>query len=291
LWGYWLCSALLSEGRYWFERGLQLLPEPTPIRARALWLTGWFAIIQGEHLVGEPLFEESRTIAEQIGDDSALAYAIQYLGGVYMFRGEAERGLVMYEDAVARLRKLNDRPGLVASDESLRVNGDNDELWCRGYAVYNKAIVFWVRGEYRKSAELASASLRMKHRLGDLQGIAHCLEVLSWVAAQHGRHQRTAWLMGAAHVLWNKIGLPLFGVKVLQDYHDAAEQRARQALGGDDYARIFHAGTELTLDQAVHRATGDEPEISYGHLTGGAADPAGSSALNSPTGVIAPTGK
>jgi non-specific serine/threonine protein kinase len=230
------------------------------------------------------LIEEARVVAEQVGDDSALAYAIQYLGAVSMFQGDAERGLVLYEDALARLRKLDDRPGLViilfqlgmcfflngdidralaSSDESLRVNGDNDEHWCRGYAVYNKAICFWVRGEYRKSAELASASLRMKHQLGDLQGMAHCLEVLSWVAAQEDRHQRTVWLMGAAHVLWKKIGLPLFGVETLQGYHDAAEQHARQALGRDGYAEIFQAGTELTVDQAVKRATGDEPEVPY----------------------------
>jgi predicted ATPase len=284
LWGYWLCSSRLSEGRYWFDRGLRLLPEPTPARARALWLTGWFAIIQGEHSLGEPLFEEARAIAEQIGDDSALAYAIQYLGAISMFQGDAKRGLVLYEDAVARIRKLDDRSGLViilfqlgmcfilngdidralaASDESLRMNGDNDERWCRAYAVYNKAICFWVRGEYGKSAELASASLRMKHQLGDLQGMAHCLEVLSWVAAQEDRHQRTALLMGVAHVLWKKIGLPLFGVEILQGYHDAAEQHARQALGQDGYTEIFRAGTELTVDQAVKRATGDEPEISY----------------------------
>jgi non-specific serine/threonine protein kinase len=31
LWGYWLCSARPSEGRYWFDRGLRLLPEPTPV--------------------------------------------------------------------------------------------------------------------------------------------------------------------------------------------------------------------------------------------------------------------
>lgn len=304
LWGYWLCSARLSEGRYWMDRGLRLLPEPTPARARALWLTGWFAIIQGEHMAGEPLFEESRTIAEQIGDDSALAYAIQYLGNTYLFQGETERGLVLYEDALARLRKLEDRPGLAillfelgffyilagdvdrglaACDESLRVNGDNDERWCRGYALYSKSIGFWVRGEYRKSAEFTSASLRMKHELGDLQGMAHCMEVLSWVAAQEGRHQRTACLMGAADVLWEQIGLPLFGMEILRDYHDAAEQRAREALGQDGYAEIFQAGTELNLDQAVNRATGDEPDIPYGTLTGRKQEAPDASPQESPT--------
>nr|WP_052478425.1 AAA family ATPase [Kibdelosporangium sp. MJ126-NF4]CEL18238.1 possible protein kinase/ transcriptional regulator, LuxR family [Kibdelosporangium sp. MJ126-NF4]CTQ90531.1 possible protein kinase/ transcriptional regulator, LuxR family [Kibdelosporangium sp. MJ126-NF4] len=279
LWGYWLCSARLSEGRHWFDRGLRLLPEPTPTRARALWLTGWFAIAQGDHPAGEPLFEESRAIAIQTGDDSALAYAIQYLGGVYMFRGEAARSLVMYEDALARLRVLEDRPGLViitfqlgmclflnghptralaACDESLRLNGDNDERWCRGWALYIKGLVFWMLSEYRTSAEMISACLRMKHELGDIQGIAHCLEVLGWGAAQEVRHQRAAWLMGAAHPLWQKIGLPLFGMEILRDHHNTAERRAQEALGRDSYAEIFQAGTKLVVDQAVNLALGDE---------------------------------
>jgi non-specific serine/threonine protein kinase len=289
LWGYWLCSSRLSEGRYWFERGLRLVPDLTPVRARALWLTGWFAIIQGDHLAGEPLFEESRAIAERIGDESGRAYAIQYLGGMYMFRGEAKRGLVMYEDALARLRKLEDRPGLViimfqlglcfilngdvdralaACAESLRLNGDNDERWCRSYTLFTMSLGYWVRGDYSKSAEEISKSLRMKHELGDLHGMAHCMEILGWVAAQEGRYQRTAWLMGAAHVLWQKIGKPLFGIEFLQVYHDTAEWHARQAIGAEDYEKIFQAGTELILDQAVDRATGDEPEISYGAVTG-----------------------
>ncbi|HZB32211.1 MAG TPA: tetratricopeptide repeat protein [Streptosporangiaceae bacterium] len=305
LWGYWLCSARLSEGRYWFERGLRLVPEPTPVRARALWLTGWFAIIQGDHPVGEPLFEESRAIAEQIGDDSALAYAIQYLGGVYMFRGEAKRGLVMYEEALARLRKLDDRPGLViimfqlglcfilngdvdralaACAESLRLNGDTDERWCRSYTLFTMSLAYWVRGDYGKSAEEISNSLRMKHELGDLHGMAHCMEILGWVAAQEGRYQRTAWLMGAAAVLWKKIGKPLFGIEFLQVYHDTAEWHAQQALGTEGYAKISQMGAELTLDQAVRRATGDEPEISYDPSTSGEQEVPRSALLDSPTG-------
>ncbi|HEU5157173.1 MAG TPA: AAA family ATPase [Streptosporangiaceae bacterium] len=276
LWGYWLCSTRLSEGRYWMEQGLHRLREPTPVRAQALWLTGWFAIMQGEPPVGEPLFEEARAIAEQIGDDAALAYAIQYLGCVYMFRGEAKRGLPMCEEAVAGLRKLEDRPGLMivllqlalcyvlngdidralaACDESLRLNGDNDERWYRGYALYTKGLAYWVRGDYSKSTEMASAGLTMKHELGDLQGMAHCMEVLCWVAAQEGHYHRAAWLMGAADVLWHKIGLPLFGMEIMGGYHDAAEQRARQALGEDDYAETFGAGARLTLEQAVRQAT------------------------------------
>ncbi|MCE7008155.1 AAA family ATPase [Kibdelosporangium philippinense] len=279
LWGYWLCSARLSEGRYWFDRGLGLLPEPTPIRARALWLTGWFAIAQGEHPAGEPLFAESRAIAEQIGDDSAVAYAIQYLGGLAMFQGDSARSLVLYEDALTRLRTLGDRPGLViitfqlglclvlnghldralaACDESLLINGDNDERWCRGWALYIKGLAFWLVGDYSDSVEMIMASLRMKHELGDIQGIAHCLDVLGWGAAQQARHERAAWLLGAAQPLWQKIGVPLFGAELLQNYHRAAEKQAQEVLGQDTYAAIFHAGTKLTVDQSVKLATEDE---------------------------------
>jgi hypothetical protein len=145
--------------------------------------------------------------------------------------------------------------GIALCDESLKVNGDNDERWCRGYAHYAKGIAFWVRGEHQTCAELMRAGLLMKHELGDLMGIVNALEVLGWVAAKEGHHRRTAWLMGAAHSLWWRVGSPLYGMEILQEYHDAAELCAQQALGHNGYEEDFRVGTTLTLDQAVNLAT------------------------------------
>lgn len=275
LWGYWLCLARFSEARYWLDRALRLVPDPVPMRARGLWLSGWFRILQGDYGSSEPLLEECRMLAEEISDESAVAFADQYLGCISVFRGEAEHGLSLYEDAVARFRKVNNRPGLMivlfqlgfcyslsgevdrgiaACDESLELNSDAGERCIRGYALYAKCFGYWMRGEYQQCSELASASLHIRYEIGDLMGVASSLETLSWVAAAEGRYRQAAYLMGAAHALWQKIRTPLFGA--LRSSHDAAEQRARQAIGQNGYEEIFQAGTKLPLDQAVNQVVG-----------------------------------
>jgi tetratricopeptide (TPR) repeat protein len=236
-------------------------------------LSGWYGILQGDYGASRPLLEECKARAEQVGDELGVAYAEQYLGNIYVFQGETKRGLNLCEAALARFRKLNNRVslmillfqlgfcyslageverGIAACDESLILNRDDGERCIRGYALYVKCFGYWLRGEYQVCAELASDSLRMRYEIGDSFGIASCLETLSWVAVEQGRYRQAAYLLGAAHRLWEKTGTPLFGV--LKASHDTAEQRIRQALGQHTYKEAFHTGTALTVDQAVNHA-------------------------------------
>jgi predicted ATPase len=279
LWGYWLCLARFSEACYWLDRALVLVREPLPVRARALWLGGWFRVLRGDYPAVEPMLRECRALAEEIGDESSVAYSEQYLGSLYLVQGKVKRGLALYESALARLRKLEDRPGLmillfqqgfsyiltgdvdrglVCCAESLALNWGKNERLIRGYALYVKALGYWMKGEYHRCGELARTSLRMRHEVGDLMGIASGLEMLGWVAAQEGRYRQSAYLLGAAQTAWQKSGTPLWGA--LSKFHAAAERRSRQALGADDCEEMFRAGRALTLDQAVGRAMPIEPD-------------------------------
>ncbi|HEU5159327.1 MAG TPA: LuxR family transcriptional regulator [Streptosporangiaceae bacterium] len=281
LWGYWLCLARFSEARYWLDQALRLVHAPTSLRARALWLSGWFRILQSDYETARPLLEQCRTLAEGIGDQSAIAHADQYLGSIAVFQGDSERGLILYEDALARLRKAGNRDGVMillfqlgfcysmageiergiaACDESLALNSHDGERCIRGYALYAKCFGLWMRNEYAQCAELARASLRMRHEIDDLMGVASGMETLGWVAAAQGRHRHGAYLMGAAETLWGKLGTPMFGG--VRASHDAAERLAVEALGRREYERVFRSGATSTLDQAVRRAIATEPEMS-----------------------------
>ncbi|MDX6314013.1 MAG: hypothetical protein QOF44_3477 [Streptomyces sp.] len=280
LWAYWLTAGLPTEGRYWLDKGLSLSPEPGPERAHALVVSGMLALMQGDLGAALTRFEEARRTAEQVGDPTALAYAIGYVGGVHGLYGEAERSRELTDDARARLRALDDRLGLVMShyqegflraviddipgaiemcDLALAYLGEQaaDECMIQSNIMLIKGIVAWDAGDRPECARLIRAALLKKRELGEVWGLAHCTEALAWVAAQERRYARTAWMLGAAHTLWRRIGTPMFGVETLLQQHARSEGAAREALGAQVYERLFERGARLPLDRAVELVLAD----------------------------------
>lgn len=284
LWGYWFCSARLTEGRYWSDKGLKLVAEPVAERARVLGLSSWFALSQGVHEPVVPMLEEARRIAESLGDEPLVAYILMHLANARMVQGRYESALGQYEEAHRRFRELGDRPGLVIvcfqlgmlhcvagdtgraielADDSLRhLGGETRECWSQGWAVWVKGLALWIQGQRRESAALTRRALAMKVETRGLLAIANCLETLAWIAIEQGHHPRAGRLLGAAGELWRQIGGRQFGVAALQDHHERAVTAARDALGAEEYHRITAEGARMPLQDVVELAIGDgdEPE-------------------------------
>jgi non-specific serine/threonine protein kinase len=101
-------------------------------------------------------------------------------------------------------------------------------------------------------------ALRAKHALGDIAGIAYALELFGWLAADDHRHERTAWLLGAAEPLWAKAGSRLSNTGVLEMFHQKAERAARRALGERRYAALAAAGGQRPLDVVIEQAIAND---------------------------------
>src|SRR5207248_7112237 len=80
LWFYWAGCGVFGEGRHWLDRALALATEPGEARAKALWVNGYVAMVQGDNDAAVAMLEECRAYATRAGDDVALAYATQRLG-------------------------------------------------------------------------------------------------------------------------------------------------------------------------------------------------------------------
>jgi DNA-binding NarL/FixJ family response regulator len=116
------------------------------------------------------------------------------------------------------------------------------ERWLRGSAHALAALAHYQQpGRQQECARAASAGLRASLEISNLIGEAYSLEVLAWLAADAGRYQRAAWLLGAAHTLWDRTGGRLSGSAVLTGYHDRSAATAANALGTARYAEL-HAG-------------------------------------------------
>ncbi len=284
LWFYWVGCGHLGEGRHWLDRALALAPEPTEARAKALWVTGYTATLQGDLVSARPALEECRRQALATGDDRALAYAVHRQGCAALIGDEPARAAELFEEALWHYRTIGELNSnvLMAMFElgiAYLFQGDQDsgelwlgqvrelceehgEQWAYAYALYALAYSHWLNGEVRPARALARESVRLNHLFNDLLGIVLAIDLLALLETEPagpgepGDLREARVLQGAAHRIWQAVGKPFFGSRTFNGPHRACEERAGAGLTEQEYTDFFATGTRLDLDAAVHRALG-----------------------------------
>src|ERR1700731_1876429 len=84
LWSFWSVRGFYTEGRAWLRDVLALdsgeSGRGSLARARALQVPGHLANCQGDYAAAGDLLDESRTLARELGDQTALGAALHLLG-------------------------------------------------------------------------------------------------------------------------------------------------------------------------------------------------------------------
>ena len=192
---YHVC-AWFQEGEEAFARAAQRLageqPEvrsrPGAARPSALALgrvlarQGWFCDYLG--LVGKAseLLRKSLAILRELGARREMAYALFYLGGVYV-----ERGKPQAQEALDIFREIGDRRGMAISLHAL------------GWSLIP-------RGEYGAARPLFQQSLTLFRELGNQQGIADALGSLGYATWVLGEYESAKRLHQESYALFREIG-------------------------------------------------------------------------------------
>ena len=275
LYSYWVMSGSIREGLHWQDKVLDRLAEPSPERASALAnraLLGTAAGVPdtaaGETSEAVGQATEALAMAARIGDDRTHARAYLALQFALSTTGRYAEALEAAHQARWRLEALGAQRALrtldmqlamthvharnfeAAIEHALRLlNGlGPSERWVRGSAHALAALGYYQHPGGREDCENAArAGLRESHEIGYLVGEAYSLEVLGWLAADAGRCQRAAWLLGAAQALWERSGGRLQRSTVLEGYHERAAAAAVTALGTARYAELHAAGATRPL--------------------------------------------
>jgi predicted ATPase/DNA-binding CsgD family transcriptional regulator len=278
---YWEISGLLREGKHWTDK---ILPQLGPAAAGRDWLLltrGVLGIFQGE--LSEATADLEASIAATPADDGGLARALgyTYLCLALVFSGRHPEAATAGAAAEERLDATGNLSGLVSLDIHLgylhlltgqadqaieRCAGglrrlDSGERWARSYLQVITALGLFLQGDTEASSAAACASLRLKAEVGDLTGIAYCLEMLAILAAAQRRHKRTAWLLGAADVLWERTGKRFGGTAAMEGFHQQAENTARDGLGSKRYEALFREGASRELSVTIDLATGEAGKL------------------------------
>jgi non-specific serine/threonine protein kinase len=289
LYGYWHMAGLLREGKHWLDKVLERFPDPSSAeRGWALVVRGYLGAMQGEADEAVADATAGTKIGEQRGDPKLVGRGYCYLTLGLTIAGRYDEARSAGAQAEQRLQRLNDRAGLRILDVHLahvsQLSGDPEgalryaaqvtrrfgegsdtseikERWAQGWAYAISAMaLYWDPARHEETVTTTSKALLAKHELGDVMGMAYCLEIHGWLAARAERHVRAAWLLGAAKPLWDRAGGMLGGTAALLAVHQEAMGKAQAGFTGKRFQAVFEEAGRHPVEQLVSFAVSDDDE-------------------------------
>ena len=282
---YWRARGLAREGSYWLERGAERAREGSAERGHAVLERGHLLAMQGDAAGALAAAAQAITLAAPLGDKALAArgYLVKTaaLSGKGRLAAAAESG----EEARRRLTALEDQLGLASLDAQLtylallnddieaalghverglrQLNGSR-ERWLHANLYMLASLGLYLAGRDIESTWTATRALQVKQEIGDVIGIAFTLELLGWLAARAGSHQRAAWLLGGADPLWERAGVRLAATASFERLHAEAVGRCGSALGGKLFAELFARGVRHPVEAMTAFAVNDAGDPAEG---------------------------
>ena len=269
LFPYWVMSGSIREGMRWQDRVLDRFCDLSPERASALANLSLLGTAVGvAEAVGQA--NEAIAMAARVGDERTHARGYLALQFALTTAGRYQEALEVAKQARWRFESLGADHALRTLDLQLaftHVHARNPgaaleyaqrlmrglapgERWLRGNGHATAALAYYQQqGRQIECEKAANAAVRETQEIGYLVGEGYALEVLAWLAADAGRCQRAAWLLGAAQGLWDRTGGRLSGSAVLEGYHQRSAALAAGTLGAAKYTELHAAGATRPIAQ------------------------------------------
>jgi non-specific serine/threonine protein kinase len=178
-------------------------------------------------------------------------------------------GLVSLDIQLTYLALLNDdiEAALGHVERGLRQLSGSRERWLHANLYMLASVGLYLAGRDIESTWTATRALQVKQEIGDVLGMAFTLELLGWLAARSGSHQRAAWLLGGADPLWERAGGRLTATASFGRLHTEAVARCGGALGGKLFAELFTRGVRHPVEPMIAFALNDVGDPAAGSGT------------------------
>lgn len=263
---YWFTRGHLREGSARLQRALATAgPTPSAAKGYALNAAANLAIFMGNYQASATFSREALTIWNAIGDPRGRAASLFDLARFAETEQRWDEAADLFDEAAAIYRDLGQTHGL-ARALSLRggvayVQGDLElavRLEDEAAALFRQigvprwiGITEWFLGMFATSqrrflhaARHYQQSLCTLVDATDVVWLAKPLTGLAAISVEHGDLESAARLIGAVDKILLDMGGRLFPFD--RPAYQRADNTARDALGGERFAAMHHAGERLT---------------------------------------------
>jgi non-specific serine/threonine protein kinase len=279
MWPTWYRIGLHREGIDWLTGAVDRACDAPPhLRARALSALALLVRDTGDAERALAVAIAAAELADRAGDAEAAASARFVQGTAYVWqRDDLNRAIVCLREAVTLSEGLAQSSsawiwwhslrefgcvlaqcgelehGLTLIDESVTLAGDAGDDYAAGVGLYTLAMFAHAAADPIRAATRSAESLAALARGRDGQSIRFPFATLAALAADVGRAEQAARLIGMVAGVRDRTGMPLR--PVWQAAHDRAVQTARAALGEERFAASVSVGRRLPLADAVAEAS------------------------------------
>jgi len=276
---FWQGRGPLHEGDRWFGQLLDADGAPTPERWEALSAHCHVLIARGELGPAAARAGECLELARQLDDPHFVAWGTYNLGVVQLMCGRVTEALPLLEQAATAFGEQGDaaelanaklaqavaalhQPDLARAEELLAecraICHRHGDQWWLGFVLVCSALAALTVGDTERAGGYLRESLHNRHTRRDTAGLAGSLELLAWISAAGGHHERAARLVGAADRQWALVGHPPYDAALWLRRREECENRLRARLGARRYERTLAIGAALDVDEAVRYALQDD---------------------------------
>ena len=270
---YWIVRGLLGLAHGVMVEALQRAPARSRARARALFDAGQVGYFMGMYQEARRQLEESLAIARELGDNAAIAQALQPLGMACLGQGDLAAARAHLDEALERARDLQEPRSVAAAVNALaqfhRVEGDLDsaeplfahvldlarELGDResvAIGLLNLAMTAVERGAAQRADPLVAEAAAIAQGTGSKPVGQSVLEVCAGLAAAGRSWRCTARFFGAAEVEAAHTGIRRDPAD--ESFLAPRVAAARAAIGNDAFDAAEAEGRALSYEQALQEA-------------------------------------
>ena len=275
---YWTTRAT-SEGVRWLDELLAAGGATPHVDARAYFMRGFRAQLQGDHAAAIPAFERAAAAARATGQRRVLTETLAMASVAEAMAGnrvaasglleEAEAVLVDFDNLAARLAVVQARAlnamfdGDLAGLTSAAVHGtslarDANDLYALQSLLIDQAFAAFVSGDMSRAKSLFVEALGIADQLDDRVAQHYVLAGLGCCAASMGQTRLAAQLLGATESLRAGAGLTVNAM--LASFIAQAKQSASADLGEVAFEAAFEAGLRYRRSDTVRLALGRPSE-------------------------------
>jgi tetratricopeptide (TPR) repeat protein len=267
LWPFWFTRGHAAEGRWWYEKTLNLPSLPAAAESKALIGAALMWYSQGELGLARTGLNRAVALARGVGDVNIAAHAENLSGRVEYGLGDLNAARERFAHSVERYRALaipwgtgSALTGMAALALATGDVGQAERLldeatselqhtgpWFLTLSLNIRAILAVRRGKPDEAIALVRESLTRIRDLQDKLAFVHAIVPLAAAAALKGDHAWAARILGARDAVTDRTGATVVD-KSVNDVREQAEREVRARLGPDRWAQAYAAGRKTTID-------------------------------------------